>query len=85
MEGFNGKIGDKPLDREVFYTLPEAKVLIKLWRTAYNTVRQNSLLGHQRNGPGVAVAIRSKVTLNSSRRHHHHDLGGLKTRQPVLP
>ena len=39
VESFNGKLRDELLDREVFGTLLEAKVLIGRWRKAYNTVR----------------------------------------------
>ena len=39
VESFNGKLRDELLDREIFYTLMEAKVLIERWRREYNTVR----------------------------------------------
>jgi len=39
VESFNGELRDELLDREVFDTLLEAKVLIGRWRKAYNTVR----------------------------------------------
>jgi transposase InsO family protein len=45
VESFNGKLRDELLDREVFDTLLEAKVLIGRWRKAYNTVRPHSSLG----------------------------------------
>ena len=32
VESFNGKLRDELLDREIFYTLAEAKVLIERWR-----------------------------------------------------
>ena len=35
---------DEFLDREVFYILPEVKVLIKRWWRPYNTVRPRSSL-----------------------------------------
>ena len=38
-ESFNGKLRDELLDREIFYTLQEAKVLIEQWRRHYNRVR----------------------------------------------
>ena len=38
-ESFNGKLRDELLDREIFCTLHEAKVLIERWRRHYNTVR----------------------------------------------
>ena len=44
-ESFNGKLRDELLDREIFYTLQEAKVLIEQWRRHYNRVRPHSALG----------------------------------------
>ena len=38
-ESFNGKLRDELLDREIFYTLKEAKILIENWRREYNTIR----------------------------------------------
>jgi transposase InsO family protein len=48
---FNGKLRDELLDREVFDTLLEAKVLISRWRKAYNTVRPHSSLGYRPPAP----------------------------------
>ena len=42
VESFNGKLRDELLDREIFYTLTEAKILIERWRRQYNTVRPHS-------------------------------------------
>jgi len=44
-ESFNGKLRDELLNREIFYTLAEAKVLIGEWRKQYNTIRPHSTLG----------------------------------------
>ena len=38
VESFNGKLRDELLDREIFYTLTEAKILIERWRREYNEV-----------------------------------------------
>ncbi len=45
VESFNGKLRDELLDREIFYTLLEAKVLIERWRAHYNGFRPHSALG----------------------------------------
>ena len=37
VESFNGKLRDELLEREIFYTLTEAKILIERWRREYNT------------------------------------------------
>tara|TARA_Y100000052_G_C2943349_1_gene82193 strand:- start:63 stop:869 length:807 start_codon:yes stop_codon:yes gene_type:complete len=50
-ESFNSKLRDEFLDREVLYTLKEAKVLIEAWRRHYNTVRPHSSLGYQPPAP----------------------------------
>ncbi|MCB2228300.1 MAG: transposase [Desulfarculaceae bacterium] len=39
IESFNGKLRDELLNREIFYTLREAQVLIDDWRVEYNTFR----------------------------------------------
>jgi putative transposase len=43
-ESFNGKLRDEVLNREVFFTLKEAKVVIEKWRKEYNTIRPHSSL-----------------------------------------
>jgi putative transposase len=53
-ESFNGKLRDELLDREIFYTVLEAKVLIERWRVHYNTQRPHSALGYR---PPAPVAI----------------------------
>ena len=35
VESFNGKLRDELLDREIFYTLTEAKILLERWRRQY--------------------------------------------------
>ena len=51
VESFNGKLRDELLDREIFDTLLEAKVLIERWRVLYNTVRPHSSLGYRPPAP----------------------------------
>jgi transposase InsO family protein len=51
IESFNGKLRDELLDREIFYTLAEAKVLIERWREEYNTFRPHSALGYRPPAP----------------------------------
>jgi transposase InsO family protein len=47
IESFNGKLRDELLNREIFFTLEEAKVLIARWREEYNTIRPHSALGYR--------------------------------------
>ena len=51
IESFNGKLANELLEREVFDTLQEAKVLIERWRVHYNTVRPHSSLGYRPPAP----------------------------------
>jgi transposase InsO family protein len=51
VESFNGKLRDELLDREIFYTVTEAKVLIERWRLEYNTIRPHSSLGYRPPAP----------------------------------
>ena len=59
IESFNGKLRDELLDREIFTTLEEAKVLIEQWRRNYNQVRPHSSLGYH---PPAPEAILTTVT-----------------------
>ena len=47
VESFNGKLRDELLNGEIFYSVKEAKVLIEMWRTHYNTIRPHSSLGYR--------------------------------------
>ncbi len=52
-ESFNGKLRDELLDREIFYTLQEARILVEGWRRHYNTVRPHSSLGYRPPAPAA--------------------------------
>jgi transposase InsO family protein len=51
VESFNGKLRDEVLNREIFYSLTEAQVVIELWRNEYNTTRPHSSLGYKPPAP----------------------------------
>ena len=51
VESFNGKMRDELLNREIFYTLQEAQILIERWRKDYNTIRPHSSLGYRPPAP----------------------------------
>jgi len=51
IESFNGKLRDELLNREIFDTLLEAKILIKRWRYEYNHIRPHSSLGYRPPAP----------------------------------
>jgi transposase InsO family protein len=51
VESFNGRLRDELLDREIFDTLYEAKVLVERWRWEYNTIRPHGSLGYKPPAP----------------------------------
>ncbi len=51
VESFNGKLKDELIDREIFYSLEEARVLVEQWRREYNTLRPHSALGYRPPAP----------------------------------
>jgi putative transposase len=57
IESFNGKLRDELLDREIFTTLEEAKVLIEQWRREYNQVRPHSSLGYRPPAPETIFSM----------------------------
>ena len=61
-ESFNGKLRDELLNRELFYSLAEARYLIEYWRQHYNQVRPHSSLSYR---PPAPVAILPLPTPNS--------------------
>jgi putative transposase len=54
-ESFNGKLRDELLNREIFYTLREAQVIIEGWRQEYNTFRPHSSLGYLPPAPEAVL------------------------------
>ena len=55
IESFNGKLRDELLNREIFSTLTEARVLIEQWRMEYNTIRPHSALGYRPPAPEAII------------------------------
>ena len=51
IESFNGKLRDELLNREIFTTLTEAKVLIADWKKEYNQVRPHSAKNYRPPAP----------------------------------
>ena len=51
IESFNGKLRDELLDREIFYTMLELRVLTERYRQTYNRVRPHSSLGYRPPAP----------------------------------
>jgi transposase InsO family protein len=62
IESFNGKLRDAVLNREIFTTLMEAKILIELWRKEYNHIRPHSSLGYK--PPAPVTKLPAYMSLN---------------------
>jgi putative transposase len=56
-ESFNGKLRDELLNRELFYSLAEARYLIEAWRKHYNQVRPHSSLGYRPPAPEAILPL----------------------------
>ncbi len=56
-ESFNGKLRDECLNREIFFTLKEAQVLVEHWRRFYNTERPHSSLGYRPPAPKAVLPM----------------------------
>jgi transposase InsO family protein len=59
VESFNGKLRDELLNRELFTSLAEAKLLASEYRAHYNHRRPHSALGYQTPAEFAAVQLAS--------------------------
>ena len=57
IESFNGKLRDELLDREIFTTLEEAKILIEQWRKEYNQIRPHSAKNYRPPAPETIITM----------------------------
>ena len=57
VESFNGKLRDAVLNREIFTTLMQARVLIEGWRRQYNEIRPHSALGYRPPAPKAKLPV----------------------------
>ena len=53
IESFNARLRDELLDGEIFYTLPEARIIVESWKRIYNTLRPQGSLGYRPPAPEV--------------------------------
>ena len=60
IESFNGKLRDELLNREIFTTLTEAKILIEQRRKEYNQVRPHSSLGYRPPTPEAILTMATR-------------------------
>jgi putative transposase len=47
VESFHDKLRDELLNREIFYSLEEARIILEAWQDEYNAERPHSSLGYQ--------------------------------------
>ena len=59
IESFHARLRDDFLDREIFHTVKEAKVLVESWRLEYNNHRPHSGLGYMTPAAFAASCIPS--------------------------
>ena len=57
IESFNGKMRDELLNREIFTTLEEARVLINQWRGEYNHFRPHSSKNYRPPAPEAKMSF----------------------------
>jgi putative transposase len=86
IESFHDKLRDECLNREVFGSLAEARVVIEQWRHEYNECRPHSSLGYRTPTEVVArchTPLRATpcAAFDSVREQHHIN----KPRTPELP
>ena len=74
IESFNGKLRDELLNREVFDTVIEAKVIIERWRKEYNEKRPHSSLGYLPPAPVAILPFRIK-SLDNGKAKYEIQLG----------
>jgi len=58
IESFNGKLRDEFLNREIFDTLLETRILLERWRREYNTIRPHSSLGYLPPAPVTIQTVK---------------------------
>jgi len=74
VESFNGKLRDELLEREIFYSLTEAKVLIGMWREHYNRVRPHSSLGYRPPAPESIAAGPPSASLREAQQRRSTEI-----------
>ena len=63
-ESFNARFRDEMLDREIFYSLREAQILIEQWRKHYNTKRPHSALGYRPPAPEAIIQMDQRPSMH---------------------
>ena len=64
VESFNARFRDELLNREIFYSLREAQIIIEGWRKHYNTKRPHSALGYRPPAPETIVTMDQRPVMH---------------------
>jgi len=64
VESFNARFRDEFLNREIFYSLREAQIIIECWRKHYNTKRPHSALGYRPTAPETIVQMDQRPVMH---------------------
>ena len=63
-ESFNARFRDELLNREIFYSLREAQIIIEEWRKHYNTKRPHSELGYRPPAPEAIIPMEQRPIMH---------------------
>ena len=86
IESFHDKLRDECLNRELFGSLAEARVILESWRMEYNECRPHSSLGYQTPGEFARASnsgLRSPSGLPASRVANNQPINLNLTNQPA--
>ena len=64
VESFNARFRDELLNREIFYSLREAQIIIEGWRKHYNTKLPHSALGYRPPAPETVVQMDQRPAMH---------------------
>lgn len=74
IESFNGKLRDECLNREIFTSVLEARVIVEDWRREYNENRPHSSLGYVPPAEFARLSLTPVATLPPSERGKGEDV-----------
>ena len=64
IESFNARFRDELLNREIFFSLREAQIIIEGWRKHYNTKRPHSALGYRPPAPESIIPMEPRPVMH---------------------
>ena len=59
--GISQQLRDECLNREIFYSLKEAQVVVEQWRNEYNTIRPHSSPGYRPPAPQTSTCYQPNL------------------------